>query len=140
MSRSRSCPSMINVCALVGSPMAGKTSDSMVYSCLANLWLAWGLVRHRSCVYSGGSILGYVSNVVFSKLPLYLGWQFMLGIVVIHSVFLTIVVMGMPESPHWLMLQWGLSGIKRFLRNTLDSLDEAEQRLAGIREAAGIAL
>ncbi|KAI4382380.1 hypothetical protein MLD38_008355 [Melastoma candidum] len=97
---------------------------------VAGVGIAFALVI--APVYTAEAASLDVSNVVFSKLPLYLGWQFMLGIVVIHSVFLTIVAMGMPESPHWLMLLWGLSGVKCFLRDTLDSLDEAEQRLADL--------
>ncbi|KAH7850598.1 hypothetical protein Vadar_000305 [Vaccinium darrowii] len=85
-----------------------------------------------------GVLLGYVSNYAFSKLPLNLGWRFMLGIGAIPSVFLAIGVLAMPESPRWLVLQGRLGDAKRVLDKTSDSKEEAKLRLADIKEAAGI--
>jgi sugar porter (SP) family MFS transporter len=89
---------------------------------------------------NGGILLGYVSNYAFSKLPLKLGWRFMLGIGAIPSVFLALVVFGMPESPRWLVMQGRLGDAKRVLNKTSDSKEEAELRLTDIKEAAGIPL
>ncbi|KAJ7001224.1 hypothetical protein NC653_011607 [Populus alba x Populus x berolinensis] len=44
-----------------------------------------------------GILLGYVSNYAFSKLPTNLGWRIMLGVGAIPSVFLALVVIGMPS-------------------------------------------
>nr|XP_043623851.1 polyol transporter 5-like [Erigeron canadensis] len=85
-----------------------------------------------------GILLGYVSNYAFSKLPLHLGWRFMLGIGAIPSVFLSLVVLGMPESPRWLVMQGRLGDAKVVLDKTSDSLEESRLRLADIKEAAGI--
>ncbi|PSS26057.1 Polyol transporter like [Actinidia chinensis var. chinensis] len=85
-----------------------------------------------------GLLLGYVSNYAFSKLPLHLGWRFMLGLGAIPSVFLALGVLAMPESPRWLVLQGRLGDAKRVLDKTSDSKEEAELRLADIKEAAGI--
>ncbi|CAN4112338.1 unnamed protein product [Withania somnifera] len=85
-----------------------------------------------------GILLGYVSNVAFSKLPTHLSWRFMLGIGAIPSVFLAISVLAMPESPRWLVMQGRLGDAKRVLDKTSDSLQEAQLRLADIKEAAGI--
>ncbi|KAG5547963.1 hypothetical protein RHGRI_013601 [Rhododendron griersonianum] len=87
---------------------------------------------------NAGILLGYVSNYAFSKLPLNLGWRFMLGIGAIPSVFLAIGVLAMPESPRWLVLQGRLGDAKRVLDKTLNSEEEAQLRLADIKEAAGI--
>ncbi|CAK9139018.1 unnamed protein product [Ilex paraguariensis] len=85
-----------------------------------------------------GILLGYISNYAFSKLPEHLGWRFMLGIGAIPSVFLAVVVLGMPESPRWLIMQGRLGEAKRVLDKTSDSKEEAQLRLADIKEAAGI--
>ncbi|XP_052198250.1 putative polyol transporter 1 [Diospyros lotus] len=85
-----------------------------------------------------GVLLGYVSNYAFSKLPLDLGWRFMLGVGAIPSVFLAVGVLAMPESPRWLVLQGRLGDARRVLDKTSDSKEEAQLRLADIKEAAGI--
>ncbi|XP_058214046.1 putative polyol transporter 1 isoform X1 [Rhododendron vialii] len=85
-----------------------------------------------------GVLLGYVSNYAFSKFPLNLGWRFMLGIGAIPSVFLAMGVLAMPESPRWLVLQGRLGDAKRVLDKTSNSEEEAQLRLADIKEAAGI--
>lgn len=87
---------------------------------------------------NSGILLGYVSNFAFSKLPLHLGWRFMLGIGAIPSVFLALGVLGMPESPRWLVMQGRLGDAKIVLDRTSDSLEESKLRLADIKEAAGI--
>lgn len=85
-----------------------------------------------------GVLLGYISNYAFSKLPLKLGWRVMLGIGVVPSVFLAVGVLFMPESPRWLVLQGRLADAKKVLDKTSDSPEEAQLRLADIKEAAGI--
>jgi sugar porter (SP) family MFS transporter len=87
---------------------------------------------------NAGILLGYVSNYGFSKLPLHLGWRFMLGVGAIPSVFLAVGVLAMPESPRWLVLQGRLGDAKRVLEKTSDSKEEALLRLSDIKEAAGI--
>ncbi|CAK9168674.1 unnamed protein product [Ilex paraguariensis] len=85
-----------------------------------------------------GILLGYVSSYVFSKLPRHLGWRFMLGIGAIPSIFLALIVLAMPESPRWLVMQGRLGEAKQVLDKTSDSKEEAQLRLADIKEAAGI--
>ncbi|KAK3021782.1 hypothetical protein RJ639_045104 [Escallonia herrerae] len=87
---------------------------------------------------NGGILLGYVSNYAFSKLPTHLGWRFMLGVGAIPSVFLSLGVLAMPESPRWLVMQGRLGDAKRVLDKTSDSLKESQLRLVDIKEAAGI--
>ncbi|KAJ6985492.1 polyol transporter 5 [Populus alba] len=87
---------------------------------------------------NSGILLGYVSNYAFSKLPTNLGWRFMLGIGAIPSVFLALVVIGMPESPRWLVMQGRLGEARKVLDKTSDSKEESQQRLSDIKEAAGI--
>ncbi|XP_038723859.1 polyol transporter 5-like isoform X1 [Tripterygium wilfordii] len=85
-----------------------------------------------------GVLLGYVSNYAFSKLPTNLGWRLMLGVGAIPAVFLAIGVLAMPESPRWLVMQGRLGDARRVLERTSDSPEEAQLRLADIKEAAGI--
>ncbi|THG22251.1 hypothetical protein TEA_022563 [Camellia sinensis var. sinensis] len=87
---------------------------------------------------NAGLLLGYVSNYAFSKLSLHLGWRFMLGLGAIPSVFLALGVLAMSESPRWLILQGRLGDTKRVLDKTSDSKEEAQLRLADIKEATGI--
>ncbi|KAL5562618.1 hypothetical protein UlMin_032365 [Ulmus minor] len=87
---------------------------------------------------NAGILLGYVSNYAFSKLPLHLGWRLMLGVGALPSVVLAVGVLAMPESPRWLVMQGRLGEAKRVLDKTSDSLEEAQLRLADIKEAAGI--
>ncbi|KAK1417456.1 hypothetical protein QVD17_26583 [Tagetes erecta] len=87
---------------------------------------------------NAGIMFGYVSNYAFSKFPLHLGWRLMLGIGAIPSVFLTLGVLAMPESPRWLIMQGRLADAKIVLDKTSDSLEESKLRLADIKKAAGI--
>ncbi|KAL5562619.1 hypothetical protein UlMin_032366 [Ulmus minor] len=85
-----------------------------------------------------GLLLGYVSNYGFSKLPVRLGWRLMLGVGALPSAIFAIGVFAMPESPRWLVMQGRLGEAKRVLNKTSDTPDEANLRLADIKEAAGI--
>ncbi|KAF3625689.1 putative polyol transporter 1 [Capsicum annuum] len=87
---------------------------------------------------NGGILLGYVSNVAFSKLPTHLSWRFMLGIGAIPSVLLGLSVLAMPESPRWLVMKGRLHDARTVLKKTSESPEEAESRLRDIKEAAGI--
>ncbi|KAL7246839.1 hypothetical protein ACSBR2_001867 [Camellia fascicularis] len=96
------------------------------------------LVSFPEVFINAGILLAFVSNYAFSKLPLHLGWRFMLGVGAIPSVFLALGVLAMPESPRWLVLRGRLGDAKRVLDKTSDSKEEAQLRLADIKEAVGI--
>ncbi|MCD7446583.1 Polyol transporter 5 [Datura stramonium] len=82
---------------------------------------------------NGGILLGYVSNVAFSKLPTHLSWRFMLGIGAIPS-FLALVFWPCPVTA--LARDAGrLGDTRRVLNKTSDSLEEAQLRLADIKAA-----
>ncbi|TVT98210.1 hypothetical protein EJB05_56489, partial [Eragrostis curvula] len=85
-----------------------------------------------------GILLGYVSNYAFSHLSLRLGWRLMLGVGAAPSVVLALVVLGMPESPRWLVMKGRLGDAKAVLDKTSDSPEEAALRLAEIKAAAGV--
>ncbi|KAJ1296565.1 hypothetical protein BS78_01G311000 [Paspalum vaginatum] len=85
-----------------------------------------------------GILLGYVSNYAFSHLSLRLGWRLMLGIGAAPSVVLALMVIGMPESPRWLVMKGRLADARAVLDKTSDTPEEAALRLADIKEAAGV--
>ena len=87
---------------------------------------------------NGGILLGYISNYAFSKLTLRLGWRLMLGIGALPSILLAIGVLAMPESPRWLVMRGRLGEAKKILDKTSDSKEEAQVRLADIKQAVGI--
>jgi len=87
---------------------------------------------------NGGILIGYISNYAFSKLTLKVGWRMMLGVGAIPSVLLTVGVLAMPESPRWLVMRGRLGEARKVLNKTSDSKEEAQLRLAEIKQAAGI--
>ncbi|RDX75571.1 Polyol transporter 5, partial [Mucuna pruriens] len=85
-----------------------------------------------------GILLGYISNYAFSKMILKLGWRMMLGISAIPSIFLTVGVLAMPESPRWLVMRGHLGEATKVLNKTSNTKEEAQLRLADIKQAVGI--
>ncbi|KAK4477710.1 hypothetical protein RD792_016961 [Penstemon davidsonii] len=178
---------ILNLCALVGSLCAGRTSDYigrrytivlaaiifMLGSILMGYAPNFGVLIAGRCtagigvgfalmiapVYAAeissantrgflsslpeigismGILLGYVSNNIFAKLSLKLGWRMMLGIAAIPSLFLAIGVLKMPESPRWLIMKGRVGEAKKILKKVCDSTEEAEERLRDIKKAVGI--
>ncbi|KAL6855977.1 hypothetical protein ACP4OV_018779 [Aristida adscensionis] len=85
-----------------------------------------------------GIVFGYVANYAFARLPLHLGWRVMLGIGAVPSVLLALMVFAMPESPRWLVMKGRLADARAVLDKVADTPEEAAQRLADIKAAAGI--
>ncbi|XP_025801293.1 putative polyol transporter 1 [Panicum hallii] len=85
-----------------------------------------------------GILLGYVSNYAFARLPLHLGWRVMLGIGAAPSALLALMVLVMPESPRWLVKNGRLADARAVLEKTSGTPEEAAERLADIKAAAGI--
>ncbi|KAL7141755.1 hypothetical protein ABFS83_08G074900 [Erythranthe nasuta] len=178
---------ILNLCALVGSLCAGRTSDYigrrytivmasiifMLGSILMGYAPNYGVLLAGRCtagvgvgfalmiapVYAAeissantrgflsslpeigiscGILLGYISNNIFARLRLELGWRLMLGIAAIPSLFLAIGILKMPESPRWLVMQGRLGEAKKIMYKVCDDAEEAEQRLRDIKRAAGI--
>nr|AEI98623.1 hypothetical protein 111O18.10 [Coffea canephora] len=178
---------ILNMCALVGSLCAGRTSDMigrrytiviaslifllgsvvMGYSpsygvllagrCTAGVGVGFALMiapvysaEISSPSYRGflsslpevgisvGILLGYISNISLSGLPLHLNWRLMLGIAAVPSLCLAIGVLKMPESPRWLVMQGRVGDAKKILYKVSNDPEEAEYRLRDIKKAAGI--
>ncbi|CAI9758374.1 unnamed protein product [Fraxinus pennsylvanica] len=178
---------ILNLCALVGSLCAGRTSDYigrrytialasiifmlgsvlMGYSPNYNVLLAGrctagigvGFALMIAPVYAAeisspktrgflsslpeigisvGILLGYISNNLFAKLTLKLGWRVMLGIAAIPSLLLAIGILKMPESPRWLIMKGRIGEAKKIMYKVCDDEEEAQQRLKDIKRAAGI--
>ncbi|QCD88530.1 MFS transporter [Vigna unguiculata] len=96
------------------------------------------LTSFTDAFINGGILLGYISNFAFSKMTLKLGWRMMLGVGAIPSALITLGVLAMPESPRWLVMNGRLGEAAKVLNKTSDSKEEAQLRLAEIKQAAGI--
>lgn len=178
---------ILNLCALVGSLCAGRTSDKigrrytislaavifLIGSVLMGVGRNFGMLIAGRCtagigvgfalmiapVYSAevsspstrgfltslpelgisiGILLGYLSNYIFARLPLKLGWRIMLGIPAVPSLFLAMGVLKMPESPRWLIMQGRLGEATKIMYNVSNNKEEAEGRLSDMKLAAGI--
>uniref|UniRef100_A0ACD5TQJ8 Uncharacterized protein n=1 Tax=Avena sativa TaxID=4498 RepID=A0ACD5TQJ8_AVESA len=85
-----------------------------------------------------GILLGYVSSYAFARMPLHVGWRLMLGIGAAPSLMLALLLSGMPESPRWLVMKGRLADARAVLEKIADTPEEALERLADIKAAAGI--
>ncbi|CAL5029240.1 unnamed protein product [Urochloa decumbens] len=83
-----------------------------------------------------GILLGYVSNLAFAGLPDGVNWRVMLGAGVLPSVSIVFVIMVIPESPRWLVMQGRAADARAVLLRVTDSEEEAMARLVEIEQAA----
>ncbi|KAL5984623.1 hypothetical protein ACLOJK_041243 [Asimina triloba] len=138
---------IINLYSLVGSAMAGRTSDwigqrwmlivdAIIFFLGAVLMAvatnyAFLMIGRRTCLHRRsyltsfpevfinlGVLLGYVSNFGFAKLPEHLSWRMMLGVGAVPPVFLALGALLMPESPRWLIMQGRLGEARKVLART----------------------
>lgn len=84
-----------------------------------------------------GILLGYISNYVFSGLPVHISWRVMLGVGILPSVFIAFALFMIPESPRWLVMKNRIDEARSVLLKTIDSKKEVEERLSEIQQAAG---
>lgn len=83
-----------------------------------------------------GILLGYISNYVFSGLPVHISWRVMLGVGIIPSVLLGFALSMIPESPRWLVMQNRIDEARIVLLKTNDIGVDVEERLMDIQKAA----
>ncbi|KAG4988412.1 hypothetical protein JHK82_030752 [Glycine max] len=144
---------IFNLYSLIGSCLAGRTSD----------WIGrrYTIVFAGAIFFAGAILMGFSPNYAFlmfgrfvagigmgyglmiapvytSEMTLKLGWRMMLGTGAIPSILLTVGVLAMPESPRWLVMRGRLGDATKVLKKTSDTKEEAELRLADIKQAAGI--
>ncbi|GAU39990.1 hypothetical protein TSUD_211120 [Trifolium subterraneum] len=124
---------ILNLCALVGSLTAGRTSDYIGrrYTIL----LASVLFIIGAILMGTGLFRGNFFDVIKS---LKLGWRIMLGIAAVPSLVLAFVILTMPESPRWLVMQGQLGKAKKVLLQVSNTTQEAELRFKDIKVAAGL--
>jgi sugar porter (SP) family MFS transporter len=85
---------------------------------------------------SFGILIGYVSNLAFAGLPDNINWRVMLAAGILPSISIAFVLLVIPESPRWLVMQGQAGDARAVLVKVSDSVEEAEERLAEIEEAA----
>ncbi|KAL9327750.1 hypothetical protein ACSQ67_002753 [Phaseolus vulgaris] len=85
-----------------------------------------------------GLLLGYVSNYLFEKLSLRLGWRMMVAVPAIPSLGLILLMLKLVESPRWLVMQGRVGEARKVLLLVSNTKEEAEQRLKEIKGAVGI--
>ncbi|KAF0891142.1 hypothetical protein E2562_005211 [Oryza meyeriana var. granulata] len=87
-----------------------------------------------------GILLGYVSNLAFAGLPDHINWRVMLAAGIIPSISIAFVLLVIPESPRWLVMQGRTVEARAVLLKVTDSEDEAKERLAEIEAAAAVTI
>ncbi|KAL3509407.1 hypothetical protein ACH5RR_028808 [Cinchona calisaya] len=85
-----------------------------------------------------GILLGYVSNYVFSGLPVHINWRIMLAVGILPAVFIAFALCIIPESPRWLVMQNRVEEARSILLKTNENETEVDERLSEIKLAAGI--
>ncbi|OWM78641.1 probable polyol transporter 4 [Punica granatum] len=85
-----------------------------------------------------GILLGYLSNYLFSGLPVHISWRVMLAVGMLPAIFIALTLFVIPESPRWLVLQNRIEEARVVLLKTNESDAEVEERLKEIQLAAGI--
>ncbi|XP_058080785.1 probable polyol transporter 6 [Magnolia sinica] len=151
---------LASIILLIGSVLMGIGSSYaflMTGRCVAGVGVGYALMiapvysaeissaTHRGfltslpevCI-SIGILLGYLSNYLFSKLSLKLGWRLMLGIGAIPSLALAVGILAMPESPRWLVMQGRVGDAKKVLLKVSNTKEESELRLQDMKAAVGI--
>lgn len=84
-----------------------------------------------------GILLGYVSNYVFSGLPVHINWRVMIAVGILPSAFIGCALFFIPESPRWLVMKNRIDDARLVLLKTIENEGEVEERLAEIQKAAG---
>ena len=81
-----------------------------------------------------GILIAFLSNYFLEGMGGDNDWRYMLGIMAIPSVLYSVLVLGVPESPRWLLSKKGdTAGAKNIL--TKLGVENAEAEIAAIRES-----
>ncbi|KAJ8615746.1 hypothetical protein MRB53_035118 [Persea americana] len=140
----------INIYCLIGATVPGEYPIGLdwrrlcLYDCLglqgkvAPATTQGFFTSFPEIFVNAGVLLGYISNFALAPLPTHINWRLMLGLGALPAVFLGIAILFMPESPRWLVMQGQLGEARKVLEKTSDSSEEAEMRLAEIKETTGI--
>lgn len=82
-----------------------------------------------------GILIAFISNYLLQGVGGDSDWRWMLGIEAVPAFFYTIMVLGVPKSPRWLIIhQNDLSEATKVLNNLAQSPEQAQQMLKDIED------
>lgn len=82
-----------------------------------------------------GILIAYLSNYLIGKSLGEEAWRWMLGVEAIPAIIYTLMVLGVPNSPRWLMMKKGdEEGARSLLQRIGDGVN-VEEQLAAIKES-----
>jgi len=91
-----------------------------------------GLVALNTIAVTGGIFISYLMGYLLSPME---SWRLMLGLGVIPAGFLWVGVRFLPESPRWLIKQGDVESARKLLRETRESVSEADEEMTAIQES-----
>ncbi|NNE25671.1 MAG: sugar porter family MFS transporter [Saprospiraceae bacterium] len=82
-----------------------------------------------------GILLAFLSNFLISKYIDHNAWRWMLGIEVVPAIIYTLMVLGVPRSPRWLIARLGNEAEARTVLEQILAPDKLDQTIQNIKQS-----